>query len=213
MILEYRSCLTSRLQCLSNRHRVAFAALCAERQFGTYVYVSREDANLRPDVLRRAIDRSWDYVLGQKVVDTEFNELTEAVELLIPDLNEDTSEFASVVLDAVATVSYLLEACATGDVSSGVFAGECARNAVDEWVMGEIAPSTEGLPETIISVSPNEVDDLRKRVNSHPLMQRELHQQESDLIYLENHSVLTEKDVECLKCAWTNKTKSNIDLE
>jgi hypothetical protein len=150
---DYRGRLMRRLASLSIRHRAAFAALCAERQYGTYAYASRDDPRLQPGVLRNAIDRCWTFVRGGEVASNELADLKEAVDQLVPNLDEDMSGFANLILDATAAVSYLLNVCLTGSNEDGAFAGECARNAVDEWVIGEIAPSCEGLPESIISMA------------------------------------------------------------
>jgi len=187
--------------------------LCAERQYGTYAYVSRQDSSLQPDVLRKAIDRCWAFIRGEKVSSDELADLKEAIDQLIPNLDEDMSGFASLVLDATATVSYLLNTCLASSVEDAAFAGECARNAVDEWIIGIIAPSSGELPENIISISPQEVPGLRASVDAHPMMVREMQQQEHDLTYLENHETLGADDCDYLRNAWSNRNKSNLDLE
>jgi hypothetical protein len=202
-----------RLAALSHRHRATFAALCAERQFATYAHVHRQDRSLQPDLLRNAIDRCWAFIRGVEVSSEELATLKETVDDLIPNLDEDMSGFASLILDAAATVSYLLSTCLTGSVQDAVYAGECARNAVDEWVTGIIAPSIRGLPENTVSIAPEEIPTLRTSVDAHPLMVRELAQQEHDLMYLESHDTLGTADCDYLKNAWPNKTKSNLDLE
>jgi hypothetical protein len=210
---DYRSRLKQRLTALSSRHCAVFAALCAERQFGTYDYVGRQDSSLQPDVLRKAIDRCWAFIRGEEISSDELTDLKEAIDRLIPNLDEDMSGYASLILDATATVSYLLNTCLTGSAEYAVFAGECARNAVDEWVIGLIAPSMEELPENIISISSQEVPGLRASIDAHPMMVREMQQQEHDLIYLENHKTLGAYDCDHLRNAWPNRKKSNLDLE
>lgn len=210
---SYRDRLKQRLTALSSRHRAAFAALCAERQYGTYAYVSRHEPSRQPDVLRKAIDRCWAFIRGEEVSSDELIALKEAIDQLIPNLDEDMSGFASLILNATATVSYLLNTCLTGSVEDAVFAGECARNAVDEWVSGMIAPSTEGLPENVISIAPHERPGLWASVDAHPMMVREMRQQEHDLTYLEHHETLGTDDCDYLRNAWPNRNKSNLDLE
>ncbi len=210
---DYRNCLDRRLAPLSVRHRAAFAALCAERQYGTYDYTSRHDPRLQPEVLRKAIDRCWIFIRGEKVSRNELEDLKEAVEPLIPNLNEDLSSFASLILDVTASVAYLLDTCLTGSTEDARAAGECARNAVDEWVEGEIAPATEGLPANIISIAPEDAPALQEAVDAHPMMVREMRQQEHDLSYLESHENLGPDDCDYLRSAWPNGKKSNLDFE
>jgi hypothetical protein len=211
---DYRCRVLRRLAALSGRHRAAFAALCAERQYGTYAYVSRLDSSLRPDVLRKAIDRCWAFIRGEEISSDEWADLNEAINQLIPNLDvEYMSGYASLILDATAAVSYLLNTCITGSPQEAVFAGECARNAVDEWVTGIVAPKKEGLPEHIISISPGELPALQALIDSHPIVVREMQQEEHDLTYLENHKTLTADDCDHLRNAWPNRGKSNLDLE
>lgn len=202
-----------RLAALSVRHRAAFAVLCAERQYGTYAYTSREDSRLQPEVLRNALDRCWAFVRGEEVSSNELADLKEAVDQLIPNLDEDMSGFASLILDATGTVSYLLNTCLTGSIENAASAGVSARNAVDEWVIGMIAPSCEGLPENIISIAPQDVPRLQAAVDAHPMMVREMQQQEHDLTYLESHETLGPDECDHLRKSWPNGKKSNIDLE
>lgn len=210
---DYRNNIKRRLTPLPIRHRAAFAALCAERQFGTYIYTARQDSSLQPRVLRRAIDRCWEFVSGEEVSHSELESMKVAVDQLIPDLNEDMSGFASLILDAVAAVSYLLNTCLTGSIEDATAAGECARNAVDEWVIGIVAPCSEDLSGDIISVAPQEVLELQAKVDAHPMMLREMLQQEHDLTYLESHRILDANNCDYLRSAWPNCKKSNLDLE
>jgi hypothetical protein len=210
---DYRNLMMQRLVALPIRHRAAFAALCAERQYGTYVHASRHDSRLRPGVLKKAIDRCWAFVRGEEVSTNKMAELKEAVDGLIPNLNEDRSGFASLILDATGAVSYLLGVCLTGRAEDAECAAECARNAVDEWVIGIIAPLSEGLPASIISVAPQDIPRLQAAVEAHPMMMREMQQQEDSLTYLDTHESLGPDEVDHLRNSWLNGNKSNIDLE
>lgn len=206
------SSFRAELEPLSVRHWAAFAASCAERQLGTYQFVSRVDPRLKPDVVRKAIECGWRFASGEVVSHIELNSLKSSVDQLIPDLDEDPSEFASLVLDAVGAASYLLAICLEGRVEDAVAAAECARNAVDERVLSVIHASPDGEP-TPITIRPGEYETLQTSVDSHPLMQRELQKQRADVEYLQEHSSLSADDCLALRRSWPNGVKSNIDLE
>src|SRR5262249_18863550 len=143
----YREWCSAKLKGLLHRHRVAFAASCAERQFGTYTYVSRLDGRLKPDVIRRAIDSGWTFASGNSMDMNCVATLGNEVESLVPDLDDDPPPYGSLILDASAATAYLLRVCLSDQLVDAVWAGECARNAVDEWLMRKMFSATvEGEP-------------------------------------------------------------------
>ena len=208
---DYRGWCRAKLVPLSMRHRVAFAASCSERQFGTYVCISRDDSRLKPALIRRAIDRGWAVASGQIVITAELETVRQQIEPLIPNLDEDPPKHGSLVLDAAAAAAYLLNVCLTGSVDDAVWAGECARNAVDEWVVSSLTAINGSL--TPVTIKPGEYQQLQARVESHPMMLREMQQQHDDIAYLYGHSQLGEKECAELRRSWPNGPRSNIDLE
>jgi uncharacterized protein YjaG (DUF416 family) len=205
---NYRDWCRTQLGNLSPRHWAAFAASCAERQFGTYTYVSKVEPGLKPQVLRDAIDRGWAHAGGKSQGHADLERLKELTDVLIPDLDESTSAYASLILDAAGAASSLLAVCLNSRVDDAVEAGECARNAVDEWVLTTIDANPDGRLAPI-TVTPDE----RNRVRSHPLMLREMQQQQTDIAYLREHAVLGPQECLRLRRSWPNGVKSNLDLE
>jgi uncharacterized protein YjaG (DUF416 family) len=209
-LANYREQLESRLESFSPYQRMAFAALCAERQYGTYVFVSRQNNSLDPQLVRHGIDLCWAAAAGNDLSKTELLQVKEGIDELIPDLTVDMSEHASLVLDATATVSYAINVCLSGSVDDAIFASQCARNSVDEWVQTQVAPAKDNLNDTIISISPQEVEQLQASVDAHPFMMREVQIQADALEYLSNYAQINE--VNCKYLRGLCGIKSNVGL-
>lgn len=210
---SYRDWCRAQLGNLSPRHLAAFAASSVERQFGTYMHVSREDSRLKPEIILRAIDCGWRFARGEQIPRRDLELLREQVELLVPNLDADPPKQGSLILDAAAAAAYLLDVCLSGRVEDAAWAGECARNAVDEWVMNSILAVPGGSAPTPVTIKPGQYQELQSRVELHPLMLREMRHQRADLAYLRSHDSLTKDDCDELRRSWTNGPRSNIDLE
>lgn len=211
--LSYRDRLRQRLTYLSSVHRAAFAAVCADRQYGTYLFASKYDSRLRPQLLRNAIDRCWAFVHGDPVSTEELTQLKKNVDELHPNLEQDMSSFASLILDATAAASYLIETCLTGNVECAAFAGECSRNAVDEWVLGELEASSGDSADQLIATASHEVTRQQAAVDAHPLMVQEMRAQNYALDYLASRATIGIADTEHLRERCGNGTQGNIDLD
>jgi hypothetical protein len=152
------------------------------------------------------------YASGNQLVRANLEVIKDKVDALIPNLDEDGSAYGSLVLDASAAASYLLSICLGGGVEDAIWAGECARNAVDEWILTAGDTRSDGRL-TPITIRPEEQAVLQKKVDSHRLMQREMRQQQMDIAYLREHGTLGPQECLRLRQSWSNGAKSNLDLE
>ena len=202
--------LEGRLTSLPAVHRIAFAAYCAERQYGTYVFASRCNRGLDPAMLRYAIGLCWAAAAGDAVSEIELLNVKEEIDDLIPDLREDSSEHASLVLDATAAVSYAIGACLSESVDNAIYASRSARDAVDEWIHAQMATTSEAQAGDVSSIAPEDVEHLQAAVDAHPLMKREMEMQHQVLEYLSAHSQIDQSD--CSHIRGLVGDKSNIDL-
>jgi hypothetical protein len=209
----YRKWCRKYLGLLTVRHWAAFAASCAARQFGTYLYVSKLETSRKPKIIQYAIALGWKYAAGEQIGRSDLENQKNQVDLLIPNLDEDSSAYSSLILDATGATSYLLDVCLNGNIDDAIFAGECALNAVDEWVLDLILAAGKNDRPVPVTIKPGEFQALQQKVNLHPLMQREIQQQLTELTYLEKHATLGPHECDELQKLWKNGTKSNLDLE
>jgi uncharacterized protein YjaG (DUF416 family) len=203
----YGSWVSQQLAELQARHRAAFAAAAAERQFGTYVHFARQDPRMSPDTLRIALDTVWAYAGGEVVTVAALEEAAKEVELLIPDLADaNAMSEAILVLDAAAAVQYAVRSCLTGKTNDAMAAGQCAKDAVHEWVDRTLRPG-------LAAISSRAIEAVQKSIDQHPLMVRELQSVRQALELLRQQPEIDRTVCSQLKRAWANGKKSNIDLE
>jgi uncharacterized protein YjaG (DUF416 family) len=202
-LADHRRWLTERLQELQPSHRAAFAASCAERLYGTYVFIARQPldarpAEMNPTLLRKALMEVWSFLASGEVRAEELEDLSQSVESIAPDLNEEGADLAQLALESVASVCYAVNACLSGQVEDAVYAGESAVNSVDFY-----------LQSLLVDVEPDREEQV---IRSHRLMVRELKKQDSDLTYLKDIPILSAEACEFLRATWEHSPKSNIDL-
>jgi uncharacterized protein YjaG (DUF416 family) len=164
--------LTSQLERLPNRLRVAFAAACAQRQVPNYIRFSQVAKQGNPDTLIRALGCIWDDLEGRAATDGQLQRQRDACMSLLPDEEQDDHDrFAYYAEDAVSAAAYTIGARLETSTREAVWAAERAYNALDEFVGAEW---------------PGDIDQKEEeRIRSHPLVQAELRRQRADLAQLE----------------------------
>jgi uncharacterized protein YjaG (DUF416 family) len=151
--------------------RIAFAAACAERLLPHYAAFAAETGWGDPALLRRALDRAWDFAAGADVPLEELQALRLAADDATPDTEDFTTALVSPALDAANAVWYAVGCCIAADPGQAAEAGRCATATVDIYVQ-EREEMEPGDP------------DLEQRIASHPLMLAELERQRLDLLSL-----------------------------
>src|SRR5258708_14316562 len=114
--------LIARLAKLPNELRVAFAALCAERQLPNYIRFSARSGLGNPNVLREALGSIWEDLQGRLVSNAQLESILERCMALIPNGSEDTGEETVYADDAAASVAYTLRARLAGDPQEAAWA-------------------------------------------------------------------------------------------
>jgi len=166
--------LISQLMDLPNELRVAFAALCAERQLPNYIRFSTKSGIGNPSVLTEALSSIWDDLQQRSVSNAQLATILERCMALIPTGEEDTDEETAYAEDAAASVAYTIRARLAGDPQEAAWAARRAYEAVDHFILSQLNPA-------IVE------QDLEGVVIAHPLAQAELKRQQADLRDL--HSV------------------------
>lgn len=158
--------LVARLAKLPSELRVAFAALCAERQLPNYIQFSERSGWGNPNVLKDALESIWQDIQGQSHSKAEFETLLEQCMTLIP--TEDTEGDTANAEDAAASVAYTIRSRLADDPQEAAWAAQCAYNALWHLLMSQIEST---------SIEPEHV----RFVRSHSLVQAELRRQQADL--------------------------------
>jgi len=92
------------------RHRIAFAAACAERLLPHYELFSSAEHFCDPAWLYRAVDLVWDYLKGNSTL-AELIAIQEQIEAIVPDTDDFESLLASRALDAASATAQLIDLC------------------------------------------------------------------------------------------------------
>ena len=145
--------LSARLEALSLRARVAFAAACAERLRGYFGY---PDSPPTPSVLEGAL-KALGKAIRQGLPDTALQAAAEACEASL-DVDDD----------AVAAVMY---ACGAQGCEGAQAAAWAARRGYE---------ARDRLVSEALGIDFN-LEGAEQRVLEHPVLQAELHQQANDL--------------------------------
>jgi uncharacterized protein YjaG (DUF416 family) len=161
-------CLIARLAKLPNELRVAFAALCAERQLPNYIQFSARSGLGNPNVLREALGSIWEDLQGRSVSNAQLESILERCMALIPNGSADTEEETAYADDAAASVAYTLRARLAGDPQEAARAARRAYESVDQFILSQFN-------STIVR------RDREALMASHPLAQAELQRQQTDL--------------------------------
>ena len=167
---------------LPNEARVAFAALCAERQLPNYERFSSRSGSGDPDALREALVSIWEDLQGRKASSDELESALDRCMDQMPS-EEHSSEESAYADDAAASVAYTLRARLTGDPQEAAWAARRAYDAVDHFVTSKLNPSS------------HIERDLESAIASHPLVQAEIQRQQADIRDLQSagtHALLLE---------------------
>ncbi|GAB4192661.1 MAG: YjaG family protein [Wenzhouxiangellaceae bacterium] len=191
--------LKKRLGKLDSDRQLAFGAACCERLLPNYKAFQGDTGwgSLRP--IRDALNLVWSSVGGQKRGSSEIRHIISECESVGPDSDDFESLYTSFAQDACFAVCSLLDYLLNSDAERIVQAATYATDSVDLFV------------QEIENMDPND-PELEQKIVTHPLMQRELAQQEKELQMIERASSLTPELLTQLRSAWDNNGKSNLDL-
>jgi uncharacterized protein YjaG (DUF416 family) len=164
--------LVARLARLPSKPRVAFAALCAERQLPNYIRFSERSGLGNPNVLKEALESIWQDVQRQPLAKSELETILERCMALVPSGEEDTEEETAYAEDAAASVVYTIRARLADDPQEAAWGARCAYDTLDYFLMSQID-------------STSVTREHEKFVLSHPLVQAEFQRQQADLKDLE----------------------------
>lgn len=191
--------LRTRVENLAPSGRLAFLLSCAERLFPNYVAFSRHHDWGESEVLRQALDLGWKRLAGERVTRGEIEDCLARCERVTPNTEDFDSEFVSAGLDAAICCTLVLELLVNDNPKKIVEAASLARDTVDMHVQ-EL--------ERLDANDPH----LEEQIVAHPLMQRELERQRTDLDLLGAMDWTQADAVRELSRRWRSPAVSNIGL-
>jgi uncharacterized protein YjaG (DUF416 family) len=161
--------LIAKLDELSPRLRVLFAAIAAEKLSPAYLKYSHRAGRGDPTALSAVLERLWRDIEGERMDSEQVQDSLELVIKLIP--REDDSSWIpeqASAEDATAAVAYALRCRENGQSTESVWAARRAYEAVDHFVITKtgIDISRPGANEAVLSS---------------PLVQAELARQRRDV--------------------------------
>jgi len=191
--------LKKRLIQFDSKRQLAFAAACCERLLPNYLVFNEESGWGDITTLRNALDQVWAFLEGQGPSSQEIEDIAASCDAVTPDSEDFGSVYADLAQDACLAISNLLSYLFEGGVEKVVYAVTYATDSVDLYVQeaGDMDPND---PE------------LEQKILTHPLMQRELAQQEKELEMIEQASSLSPEFLKQLRSAWDNNAKKATDL-
>jgi hypothetical protein len=130
--------VTDRLEHLSHRLRVAFAAGCANRVLRIYEYDYSEE-NRSPHA---AVDVAWKFAAGEQIPEQTFINTLEAAEDATPNIEEEGDEYtgpASASVSAICALKAIEEPTARAAGQSASYALEAVSSFEDYAGDGEAA--------------------------------------------------------------------------
>jgi len=196
---DSKATLTRVAQLDANR-QLGFGALCAERLLPNYRAFNRESGWGDASPVRAALDFVWRRVFGDAVNQDELRRHVALCEAAAPESGEHASLFATAAQDACFSVCCLLDFMQQNDVGKIVQVATYATDSVDLYVQ-EIEQMDPADPE------------LESRILNHPLMQRELQQQELDLREIERASSVEPTFWRERLSSWGQGGRSNLGIE
>ncbi|MGA2278899.1 MAG: DUF416 family protein [Verrucomicrobiota bacterium] len=190
-----------RLEALSSRSRVAFGLSCSERMLRNYVAFKQKVkwGDERP--LQQALDELWKYAEGQVLDESTAKRLLAACEVVTPDSDDFSELLTGAAQEACFSICCVLDYVQQKNPERIAQASAFAIDTLDLYISA-LLNGFSTTPRGIFNRAEHE-----EQIRLHPLMQRELARQDTDLKLL-----ATNPSLGSLKARWRAPAKSNIDL-
>ncbi|MBX3712653.1 MAG: DUF416 family protein [Lysobacter sp.] len=188
----------NRLGTFDFSQRLAFGVLLCERLLPNYLVFQQESGWGSFMHVRTALDCAIAFLCGQKPSAQDIKEASAECESWSPSSDDFSSVRVTSAQDACFAVCSLLDFLLEDDASKVVQVATYATDSVDLYVQ-EIEEMNPADPL------------LEQKILMHPLMQRELRQQEDDLTAIESASELNQSFLEERMLSWRSDGKGNLE--
>lgn len=191
--------LKKRLLSLDSKKRLLFGALCCERLIRNYIPFHEQASWGDVNILEVSLESMWSFLSGNSLDTSKVKKLLDDCIQITPDSDEFEHPLLSVAQDACFAICNLLDYVLTGDTDNILHIATYATDSVDFYIH---------FVEKVDISNP----DREKIILKHPLMQRELAQQENSLRAIENSESSDSELAIHLRHFWDNDGKSNLNL-
>lgn len=150
--------------------QIVFSLTCCERMLPNYRSFNHQSGFGSPVILEDALSLAWDWVRYEKL-DLNFKKIREQIEEQAPNTEDFSSPFTSAALDAANSIATVFDAIEDFNPDHIRTIVEFATDSVDLWVQ-----RTEGMAANDL--------ELEQKIQSHPLMMKELTEMHNAIEYL-----------------------------
>ncbi|HMF70605.1 MAG TPA: DUF416 family protein [Flavitalea sp.] len=189
-----------KLKQLDFTKQAAFNYLTCERLYPNYVYFSDNFDFGNPDALRIAIDYLYLNIFEKGPDKNKIKNLAKEVDKNTPDTENFTTTFVSSALDACTAIGDSLNFLIQRNFLSIKNISTYATDTVSMYIQ-----ETESLDFS-------KDNDFKKKIDKHPLMQKEIAMQSGIISFLTNSKGFDFGDLQILLHLQENNKKSNLNL-
>lgn len=180
--------------------QLTFAYLTCERLYPNYVYFSDNYRFGSPDVLRDAIDYLYINLFNSKPDKTKIYSLITNLDKNTPEPGNFETELASAALDACGVVYESLNFLLDKQPSRLDSISIMATDTVDMYIQDKD------------ELDFNADKYFQKKIETHPLMKKEIAIQSGIITFLSNSTKINLEDIHTLLQLQENQKKGNLDL-
>lgn len=186
--------LLEQLAKFDQKSLVVFALSCAERMLPNFQRFSKEHCcgNIQP--LRQALNLAWKWLEIGHVDNSEAMETILACEVQAPNTEDYSSLYVSPALDAAIAASNVVRLLILPNAERAVEIAMFACDTIDMYVQ-------------VINDMTSNTPDIEEKIRLHPMMQRELRNQQEAL-----EAIMDGISLEDAAARWRSPELSNIDL-
>jgi hypothetical protein len=190
----------NKLRELDFTKQVAFAYLTCERLYPNYVYFSDNYNFGNSRVLREAIDYLYRSLFESNPDKNKIHSLIKKVDKNTPDTEDHTTTFVSSALDACTAINEALDFLIDKEFSRIKDISTFATDTVNMYIQEKEA------------LDFNKDKNFQKKIDSHPLMQKEIAVQSGIITFLSNSKTIDFEDIQTLLQLQQNNKKGSLDL-
>ncbi|MFT3677221.1 MAG: DUF416 family protein [Chitinophagaceae bacterium] len=188
------------LNSLEFKKQLIFAYLTCERLYPNYVYFSANFQFGDSSVLRTAIDFVLGCILNEGIDKPLAKKFLLTVEKNTPDTEDFDTILVSSALDACTSIAETLDFLIDKQESRLKDISTVATDSVDMYI------------QELESLDFNADKDFQTKIDSHPLMQREVAIQTGIINYLSSRKSIDLEDINTLLSLQENNGKGNLGL-
>lgn len=188
------------LKKLSNNKQLAFSYLTCERLYPNYVYFSENNNFGHPEVLRQSINYIYDNLFIDNADKLKVSLLINSIEKIIPEPAEFDTVLASSALDTCTVIIETLYFLIDKQESRIEDISTAALDTPDMYI------------QEIENLDYNNDSLFQKKIDSHPLMIKEISIQKGIIEFLRRQERIDFADIQTLIMLQENNNKGSLNL-